>query len=156
MPSKWFIKSIHPWISLCVLFLLQIPFSLETAKCCNGSKEGTLMSAKLLRKTRKSFLCSEPHRLCPLFLQLMEELGCRFSLERNTQGFGVPLGKVGPPDFWIGTETESERAPLHWCGAGEVWKGTHWFILMRWHVITYFILLYFIMIRRNKVCFPYD
>lgn len=155
MPSKWFIKSIHPWISLCVLFLLQTPFSLETAKCCNGSKEAPLMSAKLLRKTRKSFLCSEPPRLCPLFLQLWRNLAASFHW-RETQGFGVPLGNVSPSDFWIRTETESERAPLRWCGAVEVWKRTHWFILMCWHVITYFILLYFILIRRNKVCFPYD
>lgn len=43
MTAKPFLKFIHSWISLCVL-----PLS-----SCSGSKDGTLMSANLLRKTTK-------------------------------------------------------------------------------------------------------
>lgn len=158
MSSKRFLKSIHPWISLCVFFYLQTPFALETAKGCNGSKEGALMSAKLLRKIRRSFPCVSLTDYASCSSRLWRHLAADFHW-KETQGFGVPLGntrKVGPPDFWICTETESEWAPSHWCGKIEIWKGTHWFILMCWHVIPYFILLYFIMTRRNKVCLPYD
>lgn len=100
MSLKPFLKFIHPWISLCAFFLFQTPFSLETAKCCNGSKEGTLMSAKLLRKTtRKSFfVVSLRDDTSSDSSGLWRNLAAGFHW-KEAQGFGIPLGQLRSSRF---------------------------------------------------------